>query len=144
MADKTGDPIDQLADSLIRASWRLRRFERGELSPFGLTFAQARALRVVAAANDGMRMGELADALEIVPRSATTMVDGLERAGLVSRSVHRTDRRSVVVACTGEGAALVERLAANRRAGAENLFGPLSGEEKALLFQLLRSLTGEA
>jgi DNA-binding MarR family transcriptional regulator len=143
VAENNPDPIDQLADSLVRASWRLRRFERRELAPFGITFRQVRALRVVAAAARGVRMGDLAGVLEIVPRSATTMVESLERAGLVMRSMDPTDRRSVIVACTTDGATLVERLAADRRSGAENLFRPLSEEQRGALLQLLRSIIEE-
>jgi DNA-binding MarR family transcriptional regulator len=163
--DKLPDPIDRLAELLIRASWRLRRNERKELVPFGLTFGQARALRAISAAAvrtvggtrvalgtrapggapavDGMRVGELADRLEIVPRSATTIVEGLESAGLVTRRMDPADRRSVIVACTAEGKELIARLAEERRASAEALFAPLSAEERDELLRLLRSITGE-
>ena len=92
----------KLAELLTRASWRLRKNERKELAPFGLTFAQARALRVLV---DGgpMRIGDLADRLEIVPRSATTRVDDLEAAGLVTRRTDPDDRRSVIVVATEAG-----------------------------------------
>ena len=136
-------PVDALADTLVRASWRLRRRERKELAPFGLTFAQARALRLVSSAAEGMRIGELADALEIVPRSATTMVDGLEGAGLVARRIDPADRRSVIVACSPEGKRLVARLAEERRASAQALFAVLSAGDRAELLRLLRSITGE-
>ena len=143
MAADRPDTIDALSESLVRASWRLRRNERKELAPFGLTFAQARALRVLSAAGAGMRIGELADRLEIVPRSATTMVDGLEGAGLVARSVDPADRRSVLVTCSAQGEDLIARLAEERRAGAETLFAPLSPEEREKLLRLLRSITSE-
>jgi DNA-binding MarR family transcriptional regulator len=129
-----------LSELLVRASWRLRRNERKELAPFGLTFAQARALRVLSSASEGVRIGELAETLEIVPRSATTMVDGLESAGLAARRMDPADRRSVLVSCTAEGDALLSRLAEGRRAAAEVLFSPLTQEEKKDLLGLLRSL----
>ena len=143
MADDHPDVIGALSELLVRASWRLRRNERKELTPFGLTFAQARALRLLSAAGDGMRIGELADKLEIVPRSATTMVDGLESAGLVARSMDPADRRSVLVMRTAQGEELLARLAKERRAGAECLFAPLSLEEREDLLRLLRSIVTE-
>lgn len=143
MTDKAHDLIDALSESLIRASWRLRRDERKELAPFGLTFAQARALRVLSTVAEGMRIGELADVLEIVPRSATTMIDALEGAGLATRRMDPADRRSVLVACSPEGRALIARLAEERRAGAQALFAPLSADDKALLLRLLRTITQE-
>jgi DNA-binding MarR family transcriptional regulator len=149
----TPDPIAKLSDLLVRASWRLRQNERKELAPFGLTFGQARALRLISAAgghvevcepaDDGMRIGELAGRLEIVPRSATTMVDGLESAGLVARRMDPSDRRSVLVTCTAQGKGLIARLDQERRSGAEALFAPLSVEQKEELLRLLALLTGE-
>jgi DNA-binding MarR family transcriptional regulator len=131
---------DELGELLARASWRLRRRERQELAPYGLTFAQARALRVLTDTG-ALRIGDLATALEIVPRSATDRVDGLETAGLVSRSVDPADRRSVLVTATDKGRELVARLAADRRASAAALFAPLSSEDGAELVRLLRSIT---
>ena len=153
MEHVTPDPIAKLSDLLVRASWRLRQNERKELAPFGLTFGQARALRLISAAgghvevcepaDDGMRIGELAGRLEIVPRSATTMVDGLESAGLVARRMDPSDRRSVLVTCTAQGKGLIARLDQERRSGAEALFAPLSVEQKEELLRLLALLTGE-
>jgi DNA-binding MarR family transcriptional regulator len=137
------DAPAELAELLTRVSWRLKKNERQELTPFGLTFAQARALRVLGATG-AMRIGDLANLLEIVPRSATTRVDGLEEAGLVTRSMDPTDRRSILVAATKQGRELVARLAAERRAGAETLFAPLSAEDRGELLRLLRSLTKDA
>ena len=149
----------KLSDLLVRASWRLRQNERKELAPFGLTFAQARALRAVSAAagpegavggaearpcaHGAMRIGELADRLEIVPRSATTMVEGLESAGLVTRTMDPSDRRSVLVACTPAGKELLTRLAEDRRTAAETLFAPLSAAQKDELLHLFALVTGE-
>ena len=132
-----------LAELLTRASWRLRRNERKELAPFGLTFAQARALRVLISAGDPMRIGDLAAKLEIVPRSATTMVDGLEEAGFVTREMDRDDRRSILVAPTPKGQELIARLAEQRRVSAEALFAPLSVGEKSELLRLLESLSAD-
>jgi len=134
-ADPTG-----LAELLTRASWRLRNNERKALAPHGLTFAQARALRVLVDTGP-MRIGDLACLLEIVPRSATSRVDDLEEAGLVTRSADPNDRRSVIIAATPEGQELVTRLRAQRRAGAETLFAPLTTGDRAELVRLLGVLT---
>lgn len=131
-----------LAELLTRASWRLRRNERKALAPYGLTFASARALRTLVAAGP-MRIGDLANALEIVPRTATTRVDGLERAGLVLRSADPTDRRSIVVSATEQGQELVVRLTAERRASAETMFAMLSSADQAELLHLLGLLTAD-
>ncbi len=141
--DRPLDRFDELADALIGAFRRMRRREREELAPFGLTFGQARALRIISSAGAGMRIGELASALDIVPRSATTMVDGLEEAGLVTRRADPADRRAVIVECGSQGTVLLARLAKRRKAGAEQLFAPLSQTEKEEFLRLLRLMTGD-
>jgi DNA-binding MarR family transcriptional regulator len=131
-----------LAELLIRTSWRLRRNERKALEPFALTFAQARALRVLAYEGP-MRMSDLAAQLEIVPRTATTRVDDLERAGLVTRGSAPRDRRSVLVQATTNGHELVSRLAVERRASADLLFARLTPNEQSELASLLAALCGD-
>lgn len=129
----------ELAELLTRASWRLRNNEREALAPYGLTFAQARALRVLVDTGP-IRIGDLAAALEIVPRSATSRVDTLEEAGLVVRSADPRDRRSVIIAATPRGQELVARLRAERKESAEALFAPLCAEDQRELRRLLSLL----
>ncbi|HVU61268.1 MAG TPA: MarR family transcriptional regulator [Mycobacteriales bacterium] len=70
----------------------------------GLSFGKTRALRRLA--RQPMSMGELAAALGIDPPNATTLVDDLEKLGLVQRRPHPTDRRAKVVETTKRGLAL--------------------------------------
>ena len=134
------DLVGQLAELLACASWRLRRTSRAELEPFGLTFGQARALRLLSRAGEPLRVGELAARLEIVPRSATTMVDALEAAALVSRRPDTLDRRSILVCLTATGDELVARLGRARRASAEALFSRLDRPQAEQLRDLLAAL----
>ncbi|HUK76798.1 MAG TPA: MarR family transcriptional regulator [Thermoleophilia bacterium] len=138
--DVPTDVVAHLSELLACASWRLRRAARTELEPLGLTFGQARALRLLDRADAPVRMGELAARLEVVPRSATTTVDALEAAGLVVRSPDPGDRRSVLVCPTAAGSALLARLGRARRAGAETLFARLDDEQRAKLLELLAIL----
>src|ERR1700691_3054950 len=64
------------------------------LAPLGLTPAQERALRLIARGEEPPRMTELADRLGIVPRSLTTVIDALEKAGLVRREIGPRHRRA--------------------------------------------------
>jgi DNA-binding MarR family transcriptional regulator len=57
-----------------------------------------------------MTMGELADMLEVTPRTVTGLVDNLERGGLVRRVDDPHDRRSVYAEITEEGRARVKAL----------------------------------
>jgi DNA-binding MarR family transcriptional regulator len=85
-------------------------------------------------------MADIAALLEVVPRSVTTMVDGVEAAGLVVRGTDADDRRSVLVSLTAGGHALLERLERARRATAEEIFGALTPGERADLARLLGTL----
>jgi DNA-binding MarR family transcriptional regulator len=70
----------------------------------GLSFGKIRALRRIA--RRPMPMSELASMLTVDPPNLTPVVDDLERAGLVERRPHPTDRRVRLVVATAEGAAL--------------------------------------
>ena len=133
------DPV-QLADLLQRLMRRLRRAQAERLAPLGLTPAQERALRVISRSEEPLRMTELADRLGIVPRSLTTVVDALEEAGLVRREIDPRNRRAILLHLTDEGAAVRDGLREARRRAAEDLFAPLSAEDRKTLAGLLTLL----
>ena len=135
-----GDAVSLAAEQFTRAFWRMRRGTARELVPFGLTFSQARVLRVLGRAEGAMRVGDLAAKLEIVPRSATSMVDILEEAGLAARQPDPQDRRSVLVSLTGAGRLLLDRITAARRESAQALFSKLDAAQLDSLIGLLEAL----
>ncbi|HUD18285.1 MAG TPA: MarR family transcriptional regulator [Acidimicrobiales bacterium] len=139
-AASSTDTTLQLAELLSHSARRLRRGSTAQLAPLGLTNAQARVLGIVASAGQPLRMADIAARLEVVPRSVTTMVDGVEVAGLIVRSTDPDDRRSVLVSLTARGHALLERLERARRTTAEDIFGGLAGDERADLARLLGTL----
>jgi DNA-binding MarR family transcriptional regulator len=134
------DLISQVSEQFTRAFWRMRRGAARELAPFGLTFAQARVLRVLGREEGALRIGDLAARLEIVARSATSMVDLLEEAGLAQRRPDPSDRRSVLVSPTEAGRALLVRMHEARRASAEAMFGRLDETGLATLLDMLATL----
>jgi DNA-binding MarR family transcriptional regulator len=143
MDESKSERIAHIADQFARTFRRVRKGAASELRPLGLTWGQARALRVLDRAGEPMRVGELAARLDIVPRSATAAVDLLEGAGLAARTADPTDRRSVRVGLTDAGRALLDRMAAARRASAEELLGRLDEAQLARLGELLDTLNGE-
>jgi DNA-binding MarR family transcriptional regulator len=88
-------------------------------------------------------MGELAERLRVVARSATDVVDDLERDGLVRRAPDPSSRRSVLVSLTEEGRRLQDALRAARRTAGEELLAPLSIEQRRTLADLLARLMVE-
>ncbi len=142
-AHRRHTPLDvtaELAELLSHAARRLRRGSSEQLAPLGLTYGQAKLLRIVAGAGQPPRMADIASQLEVVPRSVTTMVDGVEAAGLVVRRPDPDDRRSVLVELTAAGRHLQQRLARARRNSAQVVFGSLGPEDSTELLRLLGAL----
>jgi len=137
------DPV-QLADLLHGLTKRLRRAQAERLAPLGLTPAQERALRVIARGDEPPRMTEIADRLGIVPRSLTTVIDALEEAGLVRREIDPSNRRAILLRLTDRGSAVRDELREARRRAAEDLFAPLSAEDRKTLAGLLTLLDSSA
>jgi DNA-binding MarR family transcriptional regulator len=133
------DPV-QLADLIFRQTRRLRRAQADRLAPFGLTPAQERALRVITRSEEPPRMTDLADRLGIVPRSLTTVIDALEQAGLVRREIDPQNRRAIRLHLTDHGLSVRDDMREARRRAAEDLFAPLSADDRATLGQLLSTL----
>jgi MarR family transcriptional regulator, organic hydroperoxide resistance regulator len=71
-----------------------------------LTHGQIRALFTIDV-RGGATAGELAKAADLSPASVSTMLDHLERDGIVERRRSEEDRRVVVVTLTESGRALV-------------------------------------
>jgi len=77
----------------------------------GVTSLQYQALLAIkAAGKDAIALGDLARELLLRSNAAVQMVDRLEAIGLVARVPSTTDRRSVNVALTEKGEALVTKL----------------------------------
>jgi DNA-binding MarR family transcriptional regulator len=130
----------QLAERLLGLTRRLRRASAQDLAPLGLTPWQARALRAVGHSERPLRLSELAATMDMVPRSATTVVDALETAGLVRRADDPGDRRSTLVTLTEAGEEKLTALRRARRAVAEELFETLTAADRDELLRLLAAL----
>ena len=134
----------ELADEMTRAIKRIRRQTMHRLEPFGITPGQGRALRTLSHApgcespGRAMRLSDLADRLHIAPRSATTVVDALEEAGLVERTPDPADRRAVRIVLTAAGWSAVERIGQVRHEVAEEYFGAVSQDDQDALLRALR------
>ncbi|MCP2310274.1 MarR family winged helix-turn-helix transcriptional regulator [Kitasatospora paracochleata] len=140
----TADTAAELADALTRAMKRIRRQTMRRLEPYGITPGQARALRTLAHApgcegRETMRLSELAERLHIAPRSATTVVDALEEAGLVTRTPDPADRRAVRLVLTENGWGALERIGQVRHEVAQEYFGPVGPAEQDALLRALRA-----
>ncbi|NRQ35326.1 MarR family transcriptional regulator [Nonomuraea sp. NN258] len=133
----------ELPELLHLVSKRLRHGYVHRLGPLGLTPGQARALRVLADAEQPLRMVRLAEELRIVPRSLTPVIDALEESGLVRREVDPANRRSTLVVLTSEGRAAHETALDARRQAGQELFAVLSDEQREQLKELLSAVDAQ-
>jgi DNA-binding MarR family transcriptional regulator len=131
---------DRLADAFWTVARRLRHRTRIALEPWELSPSLARALSVLARDGD-LRLSALAEKLRIVPRSATEVVDDLQRLGLVARRPDPGDRRAVLVGLTADGEATSRAIHEAREAEGEQFFAALSATDRADLARVLRKLS---
>jgi len=76
----------------------------------GLSATGKQALAVLEGAREPLEPGVIAERLIITSGSTTSILDTLERAGLVRRMPHPDDRRKLLVDITDEGVAIVDEL----------------------------------
>lgn len=128
---------DPLVDEMFATTHRLRLFVDSRLAQKGTTVAQLRALRFLAHAAEPMRMRDLSDMLEVAARTATGLVDALERDGLVVRLPHPTDRRAHLLALTDAGRSCHQEAENLDREALRTATGALTARERTLLRDLL-------
>ncbi|WP_216897057.1 MarR family winged helix-turn-helix transcriptional regulator [Nocardia alni] len=133
-----------LPELFLQVSKRIRRSQTARLAPLGLTPAQSRALRIIGRDPEPLRMSVLAERLGIVPRSATTVVDALVAAGLITRTTDPTNRRSTLVSPTEGGRQTLSRMSEARREAAAETFAALSPQQRETLRELLAALNTAA
>ena len=93
---------------------------------------------------EGVTMSELSRLLLVSNGNATTVVDRLEKDGLVRRTPSETDRRTVHVALTPEGLAQFEGLAAGHESELGRVFADVSEADIDALTEILKRMGGGA
>jgi MarR family transcriptional regulator, organic hydroperoxide resistance regulator len=125
--------------ALQRATHATLHVLAGELSDLELTAAEINAMANLAE-HDGVTVSMLGAATGSRPSTLTSVLDRLERRGLVTRQVPAHDRRAVVIELTDSGAAAARTV----RAAATDLelraLGGLSAAAAAGLRQGLEAL----
>jgi DNA-binding MarR family transcriptional regulator len=107
------DAVDPLSYRVFQAFMRTLHLHRQlmarTLVEDGSHPGQALCLRMLAA-HDGMSQRDLGRALHLAPPSVTTMLQRMERSGIVERRPDEADQRITRVGLTAEGRMLEERL----------------------------------
>jgi len=104
-----GVPQMHAVTSLMRVQQVVLGRLDGLLRPLGLTFARYEALVLLTFSSRGsLPLGKMGERLQVHPTSVTSIVDRLEKAGLVIRKPHPEDGRAVLAEITDRGRELVE------------------------------------
>jgi len=112
--------------NVLRTADKLNQRLAAALKPFDLTPSQYNVLRILRGSGDGgRRCGEIAERLVAHDPDVTRLLDRLERAGLVSRTRDRDDRRVVRTRITAEGRTALDHADQPVTAVAAESFGVL-------------------
>ncbi|WP_298433149.1 MarR family transcriptional regulator [Ottowia sp.] len=114
---------------LLRAAHLLERHIDAVLAPHGLTMRDYLALVLIAdEAHEPLRPSDLSITLDATRTQITRLLDGLEAKGLARRAPGVSDRRSLQLAPTEAGTALLATVAPAVRASYLAAWAPL-GEQ---------------
>ena len=126
--------------SLLGAAGALEAFVEAKLSDVGLSIPKLAALQRLADAGDVLPLGQLAERLACVKSNVTQLVDRLEADGLVARETDPLDKRSRRAVMTQAGRAAREEGARVQREAEQELFAPLSADDRERLGELIEKL----
>jgi DNA-binding MarR family transcriptional regulator len=126
-------PLEALAALRLASKLTHNAMERWTES-LGLSESRLRVLMALTYSPDRKRpLGELAEILNVVPRTVTDVIDVLERDGLITRVPDPSDRRSVHAQLTPAG---LERAEAVKRDAIDKQTAVFAGFSRAELAQL--------
>jgi MarR family 2-MHQ and catechol resistance regulon transcriptional repressor len=137
-----GDSEERALALWVKLARAYSTFNKGtvqDIRRYGLTQPQFAVLECLGHLGP-MMIGELSRKMLVSGGNMTCVVDNLERDGLVERQHDANDRRSVIVALTDKGRALLEELFPQHAAFIANAVSALTPEEQSQLAQLLKKL----
>ena len=132
--------------SLMRAQAIVARRVDLALKPLGITFARYEVLMLLTFSRRGsLPMSVIGARLQVHQSSVTNAVDRLERAGLVQRTIHPTDRRAFLVTITSAGRDVAQTATTvlNAEVFAEPGLGAADAEQLVDLLARLRHDAGD-
>lgn len=107
-----------------------------------LTLQQSAVLRIIA--NSGpIQMNRIGRELLTTAANITSLIDRLEKKGLVQRTENKADRRKIEIQLTPDGKKIFETAAARYRENIQESFDLLTSAEKKDLLRLLIKLSDE-
>jgi DNA-binding MarR family transcriptional regulator len=124
--------------SLMRVNQVLNRRADQILAPIDLTFARYELLVRLYFRGGSMPLSQLGKQLQIHQTSITSLVDKLEKQGLIKRTPHPTDRRSIIAQMTPAGRVLTAKAINLLNAELFRDLGLTGGESHQLIGLLMK------
>jgi DNA-binding MarR family transcriptional regulator len=104
---------------------------------YDLSPSAANIMAIIDGAGEPVTPGVIAERAIIAAASTTSVIDTLERRGLVTRSPHPTDRRKVLVDLTDTGRAAIDRILPGIHRLEKEVMAPIGEEELQDLLSLV-------
>jgi DNA-binding MarR family transcriptional regulator len=137
----SGDPsATECAQNLILASSRFTEADTRGLRRHGLSIAARITLATIEGAGEPLPANVLAERLLVTGASITSVVDTLERRGLVRRVRPDSDRRIVLIELTGAAQPVIDAYLAEVTALHAAEFAIFTSDEREQLTTLLARL----
>jgi len=129
---------------MLRALSQMIRSQLGtRLSEIGLTVTWYAVLNVLER-GEAETGADLSRHFRTDPTAVTRTIDRLNKAGLVKREKHRTDRRRFVIVLTPKARQLMPAAHASARENEALFFGALGKQERQVFETLLAKLVNNA
>jgi DNA-binding MarR family transcriptional regulator len=119
--------------------------DRQTWDDYGLSATARMALAVIEGAHEPLEPSVIAERLIITSGSMTSMLDTLERRGLVRRMPHPEDRRKLLVDVTDEARAILDELLPSLHVRERRLMeAALTKDEQRRLLEILAKVQSAA
>lgn len=123
-------------------SRRLRRVMDKELRLYGLTEATWRPLTHIRQLGNGIRQKDLAVTLGIEGASLVTLLNNLEKQGLIERRVNVSDKRAYEIHMTEEGRTLCEWIGNVSERAHRTMFQDIAAKDLQALKRVVEKMEG--
>ena len=129
--------VEELTRLLIEFYEKFSSWEHSVVKGKGITLPQMHTIEILGASGN-LRMKELAEKMGVTTGSLTVLVDRLEKKGLVERTPHEEDRRSIRVSLTDKGMIHFQEHHNFHTRLTQEITGPLSPDEIQNMINLLK------
>jgi DNA-binding MarR family transcriptional regulator len=124
--------------NIARASDQmLGELNRRLKADYDLSVSAATVLAIIDGAGEPITPGVIAERAIIAAASTTSVLDTLERRGLVERRPHPTDRRKLLIDLTAKGRATIDHILPGIHRLEEEVMRALTTEERRDLLSLI-------